>query len=278
VPRDRLDRGLERLRARYQVRVSDGVYAATGFLAGDDRRRIDELNGYLRDPEVRAILVGRGGYGILRIVEQLDADALRRDPKPIVGFSDATVLLSWALRAGVRPVHGPVVAQLGELAEEDCRWLYRLLEDPNPAGPIAQSLTPMGADRTGVIEGPIVGGNLSVVVHLLGTRFAVDFRGAIALFEDVDEPPYAVDRYFTHLKLADALAGCRAAALGEFTNCNGRGCVDQVLDERLRAMSLPALRGLRVGHGTSNLAVPYGGRCALDFDRASCELLDAAVA
>ena len=99
------------------------------------------------------MLCARGGYGILRILDRLDADALRRDPKPIVGFSDATALLFWALRAaGLRSIHGPVVAQLNDLPAEDTAWLVERLEGRVP-GALATGLHRTGADGDGRIEG-----------------------------------------------------------------------------------------------------------------------------
>jgi muramoyltetrapeptide carboxypeptidase len=280
VDRDRLERGIAVLRERYDVRVGDGVYSAEGYLAGSDERRRDELNSYLRDSDVRAIFIARGGYGTLRIVDDLDADALRADPVPIVGFSDATVLLSWALNeAGVRPIHGPVVGQLGELGAGDRAWLFRLLEEPAAPGEIASPLSAIGArgEAGGAIEGPLLGGNLSLVAHLIGTRLELELRGAIAFLEDVDERPYAVDRYFTRMALARAFSGCKAVVLGDFLRCEGRADVFDVIDERLREFDLPGARGLAVGHGTRNLALPFGARAALDPARQTLAVLEPAV-
>src|SRR3990170_3842307 len=119
VPVEPFRAGLGILESRYKVVYDEGIFARTGFFAGDDRRRADELNRYVAAPDVRAILCARGGYGTMRILDQLDGDALRRDPKPLVGFSDITALLAWAAAAAqVRPVHGPVVTQLGHLPAE----------------------------------------------------------------------------------------------------------------------------------------------------------------
>jgi muramoyltetrapeptide carboxypeptidase len=212
----------------------------------------------------------------MRIVDDLDADALRADPKLVVGFSDVTVLLAWALAAGVRPVHGPVVTQLGELPAEDVAALHDLVEQPAPPPPI-DGLVATGAAATGPIEGRLTGGNLSLVAHLVGTRFELDLRGAIFLVEDVDEKPYGVDRYFTRLALARAFAGCRAVVAGDFHRCEGKGDVLAVLDERLRAFDLPGARGLPLGHAARNRAVPIGARCALDVAAGRLVFVDGAV-
>jgi len=273
------------LQSRYRVRYDDpGVFASSGYLAGSDERRADELNRYLRDPDVRAIVAARGGYGIMRILDRLDAEALRRDPKLIIGFSDVTALLCWAREcAGVRGIHGPVAAQLGELGSEDEEWLYNLMESTAPAGRVPTQLSGFGAVAEGNRQGPLWGGNLCILSNLAGTAYAPRLHGAIALFEDVGERPYAVDRYVTHLALAGVLDGAVAAVLGDFTRCEetigpAEPDVWSVLGERLGHVVLPALRGLPVGHGNRNLALPLGARCAIDFDSGELHLLEAAVA
>jgi len=281
--RARLDAGLVQLRARYRVRFDDGALATTGYLAGDDDRRAAELDGYLRDPDVRAIVCARGGYGLMRILDRLDPAVLRADPKIIVGFSDATALLGWARAAGVRPIHGPMAAQLGGLDAADAAWLFRMMESPEPAGPIDAALTAIGAAGSGVVEGPLVGGNLCMLAHLVATPAELDLAGAILFTEDIGERPYAIDRYLTRLGLAGRLAGVAAALIGELTGCaENRLPPPQpdalaVIGERLQRYRLPGLAGLPVGHGTRNLALPLGGRAAVDLDAGTVRLLDAAV-
>lgn len=282
MPEERLRRGLHRLATRYDVRMGDGVHAVSGFLAGDDDRRAEELNGYLRDADVRAIFMGRGGYGLMRILPRLDADALRADPKLVVGFSDGTALLAWASRcAGVRGVHGPVLTQLGELGDPDVTHLYDLLESPEPPAPLIDL---MGVG-SGAVEGPLVGGNLCMVSHLAGTPYAMDMAGAVCFFEDVGERPYAIDRYMTGLHLGGHFDGAAGVALGDFTSCEpepfrppeqARGAF-AVLTERIGAFGLPGVRGLPVGHGTRNRALPFAARCHLDADAGRLEFLDGAV-
>jgi muramoyltetrapeptide carboxypeptidase len=261
--------------------MADDITRASGYLAGSDERRADELNGLIASPDVRAVLCARGGYGILRILDRLDADALRRDPKPIVGFSDATALLFWALRAaGLRSIHGPVVAQLNDLPAEDTAWLVELLEGRVP-GPLATGLPRTGADGAGRIEGPLVGGNLALLANLAGTPYSLDVRGAVLFIEDVGERPYAIDRYMTRMALAGMLPGAAAAVLGAFIRCDERigpphPDAGEAADERLRAMDIPALAGAPFGHGDRNRALPVGGRCAVDLDAGVVELLEPA--
>ena len=279
----RLEAGLARLRARYRVQVDDGALAATGYLAGDDDRRAAELDGYLRDPDVRAIVCARGGYGAMRILDRLDPAVLRADPKILVGFSDATALLGWARAAGVRAIHGPMAAQLGELGGADVDWLFRMMESPEPAGELPAGLTTAGAPGHGSVEGTLLGGNLSLLAHLVATPAEMDLDGAILFTEDIGERPYAIDRYFTRIGMAGRLHGVAAALIGDFVGCEEprlpppQPSALDVASERLAHHGIPALAGLPIGHGARNLALPLGALARVDLDAGRARLLEAAV-
>lgn len=285
VRQPRFAAGLARLAARLRVEVAPGAAEATGaYLAGDDRRRADELTAALRDPDVRAIVVARGGYGLTRILADVDPADLVADPKPLVGFSDATALLAWAATAGVRAIHGPVVSQLGDLPDDDLDALVRLLTDPRPLGTVA-TVTP-GPDAA-PIEAPLLVGNLTLLAHLVGTPWELSAAGAILAFEEVGEAPYCLDRDLTQLGLAGALAGAVAAVVGDLTRCTDpphrAGAIDDpaparaVVAERLARFGVPAWWGLPVGHGVRNLPLPFGARIAIDRAGA-LSVLDGAVA
>src|SRR6476660_1072114 len=130
----------------------------------------------LADPDVRAIVLARGGYGIMRILARLDPDLLRCDPKPIVGFSDATALLSWAHGAGVRGIHGPVISTLADLPPADFEHLIALLTSPEPPGVRPWALRSHGSGRH---RGPLVPANISLAAALIGTPWPVPLAGAI---------------------------------------------------------------------------------------------------
>jgi muramoyltetrapeptide carboxypeptidase len=275
-------RGLEILAGRYRVLVDEAIYVRTGFLAGSDDRRADELNRYLRDPEVRAIIPARGGYGVMRILDRLDDDALRRDPKPIVGFSDLTALGAWCMRsAQVRPIHGPMVNQIGRLPAEDVEHLFGVLEEPKRFGVWPESFARAGARGGGTVEGRIVGGNLEMLTRLLGTPWAMDLGATIVVLEDVGERPYRVDRMLTQLKHASSLDGVRAIALGAFLGCEEQDgsppSVAEVIEERLVTFDIPAIAGLPVGHGDRNRAFSLGARCAVDLGSGRIEVEEGAV-
>ncbi len=270
MPAEGFEAGVSLLAQRYKVVYDEALFERTGFLAGSDDRRAEELNRYLRDPEVRGIVCARGGYGVMRILDRLDAAALKRDPKPIVGFSDVTALLLWSVvEAQVLPIHGPMVVQLGKLPAGDVEWLFRLLETPEAPGAVPAELARVGKRGGGTVAGRLVGGNLEIVSRLVGTPWELDTGAGVLFIEEVGERPYRVDRMLTQLKLAKGLDGVRAIAVGDFTRCNepdgAPPSVDEVIDERLTAFEIPGLSGLPVGHGDRNLALPIGAACAVDL-------------
>lgn len=285
---DRLARGLAALAPHFRLRPSPGVLARTGYLAGDDAARAAELTAMIADPDVRAVIMARGGYGLTRILADVDPAVLRRDPKPLIGFSDGTPLLAWAAAAGVRAIHGPVLAQLGDLPAEDAAWLARLLTDRAPLGRLPWALTAVGAAAgpTPIVV-PLVPANLKMLAHTVGTPWALSAAGCALLIEEIGEKPYAIDRDLTQLGLAGLLRGARVVVVGDLTRCTDPaavpGAVDDpgpalaVVDERLRRFGLPGLAGAPVGHGARNRSLPFGARAAIDPVAGTIELLDAAV-
>jgi muramoyltetrapeptide carboxypeptidase len=289
VKRDVFERGLARLGDAFKLRVADTVLAphppdVPSYLAAADDVRVAELNAMLADRDVRAILLARGGYGLMRILPRLDVEALRGDPKPIIGFSDATALLAWAYAAGVRGVHGPVVVQLDRLPQEQIDHLIEMISTPRAPGVRPWRLASHGKGR---YRGPLVAGNLTMYSMLAGTPWEVSARGAIAVIEEVGEKPYEIDRYLTQLGLTGELAQLSAVVVGELTRCvdvnppTGTPDPDdaalQAVLERLRAAGTPAAVGAPIGHGDLNEAVPFGADTMLDLDAGTIEILDPAV-
>ncbi len=280
VPREAFAAGLEVLRARYDVRHDDGVFAREGYLAGPDERRLAELTAALADPDARAILMARGGYGLMRLLPFIDVAALVARPRPIVGFSDGTALLALAARAGVASIHGPVVTQLGNLASADQRALFERLETPGPSLLLdgLEGLIP------GRVRGPLIGGNLEMFSRLIGTPYLPDVAGAILFFEDLGERPYRIDRLLAHLDLAGIFGAASGVLLGDFSGCRepeatraDSPTAEEVLVDRLGRLSIPVALGGAFGHGTRNRALPYGTLCELDTAAGTLTALDGAV-
>lgn len=251
-------------------RIYPHALDADHFLAGSDANRVCDLNDALADPDIRAVLCNRGGYGVQRILEHVDYDAVRRDPKLVVGFSDITALHGALWRhTGLVTVHGPVAAQL-ERGGIFASTLRHALMSNEPMVVQADQSEPTFSVRTsGVAEGILLGGNLSMLSTCVGTPFMPDLEGAILLIEDVGEMAYRVDRLLTHLGNCGLLKALAGIAVGQFSEPgHGNNAIrpPAVLLERLGNLGIAVLGGLSIGHGDRNLAVALGSRATLDAD------------
>jgi muramoyltetrapeptide carboxypeptidase len=262
VPAERYARGAELLRGLgFRVRDEGVIRTPHRYLAASDAERAAQLDAAFADPEVRAIFVGRGGYGAMRLLPALALARAAASDKLLVGFSDVTALHLALFAQGGASVHGPVVVRLGEEPPASIDRLFALLAG-KPVAPI-----PGNTVVPGSAEGPLVGGCLSLTSRLFGTPYLPSLKGCILLIEEVDERPYRIDRMWTHLKLAGVLDGLAGIAIGELTGCDEPDAgytAQQVLDELVAALGKPAIAGLPIGHGKTNLAVPHGVRVAID--------------
>jgi muramoyltetrapeptide carboxypeptidase len=277
--RESLEAGLRVLAGRYRPQWDDGLFARTRYLAGDDARRLAELTAALADDRIEAVFAARGGYGVLRLLPRLwpKLAAGGFPPKPIVGFSDLTALHAALQAVGWVSIHGPVVTQLGTQPPEVAERLFALLESPVALPPPLTGQPLVG----GRAEGPLVGGNLSLLTRLLGTPYLPPLDGAVLLLEDVGERPYRLDRMWTHLALAGVLDRVRGLALGEFTDCEEPEAdyrSADVVAALARETGLPCVAGLPVGHGAVNQPLPLGARVRLDADAGRLTVLEPAVA
>jgi muramoyltetrapeptide carboxypeptidase len=271
-PVDALWRGLAWLRMRYRVRIDPGILQRDGYLAGSDARRRAELDRAFADPEAKAIVAVRGGYGATRIACDLAWETFARHPRWIVGFSDVTALHAMAWRAGVAAVHGPNVTGLGAQAPlVRAAWLAAV-ERPTMTR-VWRGLRIIhdgkGANGGGRTKGPLVGGNLSIVHAMAAAgRLAIP-AGAVLALEDVTEAPYRIDRMLTSLLAGGHLAGVAAIVFGGFDRCapgpDGR-TVEQVLEERTSSLGIPVVSGAPFGHGSHNEAFVLGLAAELEDD------------
>jgi muramoyltetrapeptide carboxypeptidase len=251
-------------------RVYPHALGRDSFYAGTDEDRLADLNHALADPEIRAVLCNRGGYGLQRIVQGLDLAAVRRDPKLVSGFSDVTALHG-ALWCGARlpTIHGPVATQLGR-GGLFASSLRQVLMSAEPVVLTAHAdVSTVSVITGGRAEGVLLGGNLSILSTSVGTPFMPDLKGAILLIEDVGEAAYRVDRLLTHLLNCGVLQQVAGIALGDFSEpANAVGSIRpaDVLNERLSGLGIPVLGGLPVGHGDLNQALPLGTHATLDVD------------
>jgi muramoyltetrapeptide carboxypeptidase len=275
--------------SRYRAQYEPGIFQRHRYLAGQDERRLLELNRALADPAIRAIFCARGGYGTLRLLQKLElrpmtgqtvpGQPMTAPPvlsPPLIGFSDITALHQWQQRHGLISIHGPVLTQLGRLGQRTSERLFSLLESGAPAATLQGTSTCVGGTATG----PLLGGNLSVFTRLLGTPFMPALEGAVLLLEDVGERPYRLDRMWTHLELAGVFRQVTGIVLGSFTGCEERDesfTSEELLRELAVATGLPCAAGFPIGHGNVNEPVPLGVRVRLDATARQLTFLEPAV-
>jgi muramoyltetrapeptide carboxypeptidase len=273
--RDRAD--LERAestarRLGWEPTVGPHALGHADYFAGTDAERLADLNAALRDPNVDAVWCLRGGYGAMRLLPDVDWGALRARPRALIGYSDITAL-HCAIAAevpGLVSYHGPTArAVLTPFSERSFLAAVRGDGDPCGEAPAARTLRP------GRATGRLVGGNLALLAALAGTRWAPRFAGAIAVFEDVNEATYRVDRMLRQLLLAGCLDGCQGIAFGHCTACpeehedDGRRSLAAVVGEIAELLGVPAVLGIPLGHVDDQWTIPLGESATLDANRPS---------
>lgn len=267
-----------------RVRVGAHALDRDGYLAGRDEDRATDLTEAWCDPEVRAVLCARGGYGAHRTVDRVDWDQVRAAaPKVLVGSSDATALHeAVGQELGLVTVFGPMPASPvltgadphGPSAEHLRATLFRspaAVLVPEPAAPVAG-----GRVVGGRVAGPLVGGTLSLLAAAVGTRWSLPAAGAIAVLEDVTESAYRLDRLLTQLLRAGWFDGVLGIALGSWHRC-GEDAVHAVV-ERLAPLGVPMLTGLPFGHARPQLSLPLGAPAELDADAGELRVAAGALA
>jgi muramoyltetrapeptide carboxypeptidase len=282
----KIERGVRYLETLgYRVKLGNHITQVNGYLAGEDQERVSDLHEMFSDKKVKAIVCLRGGYGTPRLLSLINYHLIARNPKVFVGFSDITALqLAFWKRCRLITFHGPMLAV--EMANtmdpltEDLFW--RSVTSPKAGGVLSLPGEPVTLFK-GKTSGRLLGGNLSLVVSLLGTRYQPDFRGSILFIEDSDEEPYRIDRMLTQLRNASVLSRTKAILAGQFTDCLPKDLtkpsltLEQILDEVARASSKPFLSNLAFGHIARKITLPVGLNVRVDADARTIEYLEPAV-
>jgi len=288
LPAEKIEKGARYLEGLgYRVKLGEHVAAQHGFFAGTDAQRLSDLNAMLNDPQIKAIFAIRGGYGSPRLLPFVDYRAVRRRPKIIVGFSDVTALqLALLRRTGLITFSGPLPGvefwQKPDPYTEEHFW--RLLTSTRRVGPLPNPRNEPSHSRIpGRAEGRLLGGNLSLLVSNLGTRFSPDYRGTILVLEDVGEHFHRIDRMFTQLRNAGILDQINGLVLGHFTNCKASDSakphlkLNEIIEEVLSWLNVPVVEGFQYGHVARKLTVPFGLRARLDAGRGTLTVTESAV-
>jgi muramoyltetrapeptide carboxypeptidase len=282
VKREEVESGVARLRdLGYQVVLGDGVYEQDLYFAGSAATRARDLMRMFERDDVRAILSGRGGYGSNYLLPLIGLDVIRRNPKPLIGYSDLTSLLTWISdETGLVTFHGPMAAK--DFAHEegaDLESWFACLE-----GSASWSLNQMRTLTDGDAEGTLYGGCLSILVASLGTPYEIETGGTILFLEDIGTKPYQVDRMLMQLKLAGKFDGVRGIVFGEMQDCVQPGgqnySLEDVIVRVVGNLGIPIAFGLPSGHvRTRNITLPFGVNARLQTiaNSATLTMLESAV-
>jgi len=252
------------------VEIAPHVFDQYGYLAGRDEDRLADLNDALADPTIRGVFASRGGYGTQRIVDAVNINAVRRDPKVVVGFSDITSLQNKLWRdTRLATIHGPMVNWSDSRTGPESAEALRAAVMTTSQIVIQREETESTASIVvpGRAEGILLGGNLTMLDSSVAAGDFPDLTGAILFIEEVGEAPYRIDRMLSHLRRIGALDGIVGVALGQVTDSEGDNWtfVDTLRD-RLCDLGVPVLGGLRLGHGNGQLTIPLGVPAVLDAD------------
>ncbi|MBN1480385.1 LD-carboxypeptidase [candidate division KSB1 bacterium] len=281
----RLDLGINYLRQKgYQIIEGQYVREQTGYFAGTDQQRAADLNDMLRNKDVRAIFCSRGGYGVTRLFDQIDFDAARRDPKIIIGYSDVTALsLALFRQCRLLTFSGPLVAmELFDVQQQTSAAMWDVLSGAMPTFNANLAFNDWQRISPGVADGILLGGCLSMISPLLGTRFAPSFKNAILLLEDIGEDLYKIDRLFSHLKNAGILFQVNGIVLGHFvdlvpdTNKNPVE-FDDIISYYCSRLQIPVISNFPYGHIPVKYTLPIGCRVRLDAGAGTIQLLEPGV-
>ena len=272
--RDEFDQGIDEIRSLGFIPVyDDSVFARDRYVAGPRDVRAAVLRAAWRDASVAAIIGVRGGYGSAQLLPLLDHDEIRRTPKPLIGYSDLTALLTFlTIGCGVVAFHGPMLAgRLGRgAAGYDVQSFTKALCRPEPVGELTGSA--VESLRAGEAAGPLFGGTLTQLLASLATPFAFDPpQGYVLFLDEVRERPYRLDRMVTQLCQAGLLARASAVVVGELPECDepsGDVKARDVMATLFRDFPGPVLLGFPSGHTISPAkTLPLGVSCRVIADK-----------
>jgi muramoyltetrapeptide carboxypeptidase len=271
----------------FEVVLGDNYFARHGYFAGDDEARASDINAFFGEESIRMIFA-RGGWGSPRLLPLLDYDLMRNNPKVLLGYSDATALITAVhVKTGLVTFHGPSPLHLFS-AEHFRRVLMNgeayTLKNPSmiTENTLVQTENLIRTITPGKARGRILGGNLSLLTAVMGSEYLPDWEGSILFIEDVDEAVYRVDRMMTELSLAGVLDKIAGFVFGRCTECDpssgfGSLTMEEMIAEHIKPLGIPAFAGTMIGHIDAQFTIPLGIEVAIDADAGTIELREPGV-
>lgn len=270
VTKSELSDGIQILKSwGLNVIEAENLYSQDGRYAGTQSERIEGFQNLLKNPNVKALISARGGYGVAQVLSYIDFSPLESNPKWIVGYSDVTGLHCALSNRGIESIHGPMVRSFSD--DESIESLRKAL-----FGELKSCRMSTNSDCVqGTAEGRLVGGNLSLIYSLGGTLFDLNVKNAILLIEDTGEANYAIDRMLSNLKLSGKLDCIKGVVVGDFIN-NSQGNdrpLNEIIHNYFDDLNVPIMYGMQIGHDTRNIATYLGRTVKLVVDEKSAEII-----
>lgn len=270
-----IDQGIEILQSwGLEVVLGETVSASYHQFSGSDEVRTRDIQQFLDDPSIKAIIAGRGGYGTIRIIDELDFTAFNANPKWLVGFSDITILLSHVFaQFETQSIHGQMPYTFDESTPEALESLRKALFGENDIYSYESEVK----GRDGVVEGILVGGNLTLLLAVEGSVSEMDFEGKILFIEDVGEHEYSIDRMMRTLKRKGKLAKLKGLVVGAFNELGEESIYfgqtpEEVIWEQVKQYDYPVCFGFPSGHIDDNRAMVLGKSVLLRVENKQIEL------
>ncbi len=248
----------------YKVKIPKEIFEKKRYLAGDDIVRANVINQLFADPEIDGIICARGGFGAMRLLEHLNWEVIKKNPKIFIGFSDiSSLLLSILDKTGNIVIHGPTIVSLANAQDKTLESFHNTIQ-----GRFGEIKILNGKIlKPGHCSGILKGGNISTISHLLGTRFQPDFHNTVLFLEDIGEPAYKIDRMLSQMKMAGMFKTISGVITGSFEKCDNVEYISQILLEIFQEYNIPVLTGLNAGHGRINLALPMGVDIKINIEK-----------
>lgn len=254
-----------------KVKTSENALRETGRFSGFVEQRLHDLQAAMDDPDVKLIFCSRGGYGAVHLLDRLDFRAIKENPKWLIGFSDITALHSALQSHGIMSIHGPMTKHFSEEGAKDLSVLYTKAaisgKELNYTIPVEYPFL----NREGKATGTLIGGNLSVYVSLLGSKYIKIPRNGILLLEDIGEEPYRIDRMIYQLKISGIFNKIKGLIVGQFTEYEEDNKMYSPLYESIlsavKEFDFPICFGFPVGHTRINLPMIMGGNTTLTVNK-----------
>ena len=261
----------------YKVELGKHVFAQHFQFAGPDAQRLDDLQTAFDDPETDVIICSRGGYGLVRIIDKIDFTEFKKYPKWLVGFSDITILHSCLNNLGVATIHGAMPPFFFNKNSEPNENLDSLM-DLLTGGKSSYNFIKNKKNRTGNTTAELVGGNLSIIVSLLGTKYDLETNGKILFIEEIDEYLYHIDRMLRQLKFAGKLDKLAGLVIGDFTSIKDNDSpfgqtVEEIIIDAIKGYNFPICFGFPAGHDKKNMALAFGEKWNLNVTEYESNLI-----